>query len=216
MDAEPEKPLIGRTHAQAWVVAAVGVLIFAIALIFILPSSSSDESTKFPRGIGFPNADKSNTRFAQGPIHANSVSDLALTWRLPESGGGSTFGAYNTSPVVVGGVVYSQDLNSNVQAIDLENGEVLWEAPYEASSRGPNGVFVANGHVYGATTTGAFALDQESGREVWATTLVQGGAEEVTMAPGYHDGLILISTLGTQGGGVGTLWALDAKTGERA
>ena len=49
----------------------------------------------------------------------------------------AAYGAYASTPVIADGVVYSQDLESNVQAIDLDSGEVLWTKRYERARPGP-------------------------------------------------------------------------------
>ncbi len=109
-----------------------------------------------------------------------------------------------------------------MQAISLESGEVLWTKKYEELDQGPNGIVVQEGKVFGATASKAFALDQETGKEIWSTKLIRSGREGIDMAPGYHDGLVYVSTVPTianseyPAGGVGVLWALDAKTGKKA
>jgi len=108
-----------------------------------------------------------------------------------------------------------------VQAIDLKTGDVLWTKEYASPDQGPNGVVVANGRVFGATATSAFALDQKTGKELWSKELIRNSGEGIDMSPGYHDGLVYVSTVPGNntkfygGGGVGVLWALDAKTGKR-
>jgi alcohol dehydrogenase (cytochrome c) len=145
------------------------------------------------------------------------VSGLDLVWTLPLEAKGRDLGAYVATPVVLDGVAYSQDQASNVQAIDLDKGDVLWEKSYESTANGPNGVVVGGGMVYGATTAAAFALDAKTGEEVWSTPLVRTATEQIAMAPGYHDGLVYLSTspAGYKGGEVGVLWALDASTGRK-
>ncbi len=168
----------------------------------------------------YPGIDLANTRFAAGPIDRASAEKLKLAWKLP-SEAQSTYGAYSASPVVSGGVVYMQDLESNVQAVDLESGELLWETKMESPDQGPNGVAVAEGMVFGATATEAFALDAETGEEVWSTELTTVPKEAIDMSPGVHDGLVYVSTVPTDvtsaynGGIAGVLWALDAKTGAK-
>ena len=171
-------------------------------------------------GSGWPGVDTANTRFVAGPINRQTTPSLKVAWKLPLTAE-STFGAYAATPVVVNGVIYSQDLESNVQAIDLESGEVLWTKKYEELDQGPNGVTVQEGKVFGATASAAFALDQESGEELWSTPLVGANGEGIDMAPGYHEGIVYVSTVPTNAsaeypaGGVGILWALDAKTGKK-
>jgi outer membrane protein assembly factor BamB len=202
--------------------AALAAILALVATVSLggCGSSSSGEELELS-GSGYPGVDAANSRQAQGTIDSSNVSELGEAWSLPLSAE-SSFGAHSSSPVIVNGVIYSQDLESNVQAIDLESGEVQWTKKYEEASQGPNGVVVAAGLVLGATGTDAFALDQETGKEVWSTPLVvQATGEGIDMAPSYHGGLVYVSTVpltATElypGGGVGTLWALDAKTGQK-
>jgi outer membrane protein assembly factor BamB len=170
-------------------------------------------------GDGWPNIDKASTREAKGEISRKNVSGLDVAWTLP-SKAQSTYGAYAASPVIAGDVAYMQDLESAVQAIDLESGEVLWTYASESATQGPNGVVVADGSVFGATASEVFALDQETGEELWSTPIAEAPLA-IDMAPGYEDGLVYISTVPVnvnseyQGGGVGTLYALDGKTGKK-
>jgi outer membrane protein assembly factor BamB len=212
-----------KVPTSGWIAGGVlaAVLVAGVLVLLLSGSSSSEGGDVSFTGSAYPNVDTSNTRQVGGPIKSATVANLAVAWTLPLTAE-SSFGSYASSPVIVNGVVYSQDLASNVQAIELESGDVLWEKSYEVPDLGPNGVVVADGRVYGATATDAFALDQESGEEIWSVTLPQTGTEGIDIAPGYHDGLVYVSTVPTnasatyEGGGAGTLWALDAKTGKKA
>ncbi len=156
-----------------------------------------------------------------GPIDSSTVTSLEQAWTLPITAT-SAFGSYASSPIISKGVMYSQDLASNVQAIDVESGEVLWSTPFEQPDHGPNGVVVAEGLVFGATPIEAFALDQKTGKEVWSVELARNSKEGIDMAPGYHDGLVYVSTVPVNveefygGDGVGILWALDAKPAKKS
>jgi outer membrane protein assembly factor BamB len=194
-------------------------LILAASLSGCGSSSSGDELSL--DGAGYSGVDAANSREAKGTIDSSNVAELEEVWSLPLTAQ-SSFGAHSSAPVIVNGVIYSQDLESNVQAIDLESGEVLWTKNYNEASQGPNGVVVADGLVLGATGQEAFALDQKTGKEAWSTPLVvQATGEGIDMAPSYNDGLVYVSTVpltATElypGGGVGTLWALDAETGQK-
>jgi outer membrane protein assembly factor BamB len=209
--------MAGRT---GWVAASlVALLVVASAALLSACGSSSSSDVSFS-GDAYPSIDLANSRHSGGPIDSKSVSQLEVAWTLPLEAQ-STYGSYSASPVVVNGVVYSQDLESNVQAIDLESGEVLWEKAYEEADQGPNGVVVAGGRVYGATSRAAFALDQESGEELWSVPLAKNEHEGIDIAPGYDNGIVYVSTVPGnatefyEGQGVGVLWALDAKTGSK-
>lgn len=184
------------------------------------------DSTTFvsaPSGISptgswaFPNGNLANTRTVGGPIDSSTVARLGVAWTVPVTGSG-----FNSTPIVVDGTVYAQDLDSNVQAIDLQTGAIRWQKRFDSPSVGPNGVAVGGGRVYGGTGDGAFALDQTTGRELWRVRLTRNGGEGVEMAPGYKDGKVYVSTVPGNvrgfysGDGVGILYALDAGTGRRA
>ncbi len=209
-----------KVPTLAW--AGVCGLLLLIAATGLLTGcgSSEEESSASLTGSGYPNGDLANTRQVSGPIKAANVKDLEEAWSVPLEGEGS-FGAYASSPIMSKGVVYSQDLESNVQAIDQSNGEVLWTKKYEEPSLGPNGLVVADGSVFGATASAAFALDQKTGKEQWSVPLVRNSKEGINLAPGYDDGTVYVSTTPANaaslyaGEGVGILWALDGKTGKK-
>jgi outer membrane protein assembly factor BamB len=194
-------------------------LILAAAALPAGCGSSSSEQLNFT-GRGYPGVDTANTRFVGGPINSHTAPSLKVAWTLP-LGAASTYGAYASIPIVSKGVIYSQDLASNVEAISLATGAVQWNHSYDQPDQGPNGLVVQGGLVFGATASKAFALDQKSGEEIWSTPLANSGEEGIDMAPGYHDGLVYVSTVPLNanseypGGGVGILWALDAKTGKK-
>jgi outer membrane protein assembly factor BamB len=204
----------GKAWAALLLLAALGALVGCGS-----SSDSSGSGDVKPTGDGWPNIDKASTREAKGEIDRGNVSGLDVAWTL-SSKAQSTYGAYAASPVIVGGVAYMQDLESAVQAISLESGEVLWTFASESATQGPNGVVVADGSVFGATASEVFALDQETGKELWSTPIAESPLA-IDMAPGYDDGLVYVSTVPVnvnseyQGGGVGTLYALDGKTGKQ-
>jgi outer membrane protein assembly factor BamB len=208
--------MAGRT---AGIVAGPIALLVACGALLSACGGSSPGDVSFT-GDAYPNIDPVNTRHSSGPIDSKSVSRLEVAWTLPLEAN-STYGSYSSAPVVAKGVVYSQDLESNVQAIDLESGDVLWEKDYEEADQGPNGVTVAEGRVYGATSKAAFALDQEGGGELWSVPLAKNEHEGIDMSPGFHEGIVYVSTVPGnatefyEGQGVGVLWALDAKTGRK-
>jgi outer membrane protein assembly factor BamB len=204
---------LGREQKLALVVIAVMLALGGVAAL-VVSAASSDKSAPVVESA-FPNGDLSNTRHIVGPIDGATVSRLEVAWSQPLEAEGA-YGAEWSTPAIVGGVAYTQDTASNVQAVELASGKVLWERQYNSPVEGPNGVVVSGGRVYGATATRAFALSRGSGEELWSVALAHRG-EGIDMAPGYHDGLVYVSTIPSalKGGEIGTLWALDAKTGKR-
>ncbi len=193
-------------------------IIIAVALSSCCPPRRLQSSDPRRADSAYPNVDRLNTRHVASSIDSDSVSSLAVDWTLPITAQRSFYGAYYASPTIVDGVVYSQDQSSDVQAVDLETGAVLWEKAWREPIVGPNGVVVAGGLVYGATQARAFALDAKSGEEVWSNQLLRTDSMQIAMAPGYHQGTMYVSTAPAapfDGGEAGVLWALDAKTGEK-
>jgi alcohol dehydrogenase (cytochrome c) len=165
------------------------------------------------------NYDLSNTRATtQTPINSQTVSKLKVKWRFAFKGA-SAFGAFASTPIVLNGTVYLQDLNSNVYALDRSSGKLEWRHAFNAPSVGPNGVAYGYGRIYGATETNAFALDPETGKLLWSRKLVRNKNEGIDITPQLYDNTVLISTVPGntssfyKGDGDGVVWALDAATG---
>ena len=139
---------------------------------------------------------------------------------MPITGKAYSFGNLSSNAVVVGGVAYFQDLSSGVYAVKMSTGKVLWHTQYHSENIGPNGINVADGKVYGATVTNAFALSATTGEQLWSKKLTRNAGEGIDMAPAIHDGTVYVSTVPGNakgfydGNGVAVLWAMDAKTGK--
>jgi outer membrane protein assembly factor BamB len=212
---------LGKVPKAGWLALLALVVLVAAAVVLVSGhSSSSSSESSLLTGSGYPNVNTSNTRYVGGPIDSANVSKLETAWSLPLSAK-SEYGSYSSAPIIAGGVVFSQDLDSNVQAINLKTGKVIWTKTYESPDQGPNGLVVADGEVFGATQEAAFALDEKTGQQIWSVSLVRNEHEGIDMAPGYHDGIVYVATVpGTVklyygGDADGILWALDAKTGRK-
>jgi outer membrane protein assembly factor BamB len=120
------------------------------------------------------------------------------------------------------GVVYIEDPDSNVYALNRETGAVIWKHLYKSvtPSGGPNGLALGYGLLFGATEGSAFALNPSNGKQVWIHKLIGNNKEGIDMAPQLYDGKVLVSTIpGSssnfyQGGAFGTVFSMDAKTGK--
>ena len=159
-----------------------------------------------------PNANDASTRAVPGPPAPADGDRLRVRWRFRLRGEPGFSGIDAATPVVSAGRVYLQDLNSDVYALSLADGHLLWHHRYRRPDGGPNGLAVANGVVYGNTDTSAFALSARTGVERWRSRLTRPG-NPVTIAPLVANGLVYTSSTGQSPGGRGTLFALDTKTG---
>jgi outer membrane protein assembly factor BamB len=168
-----------------------------------------------------PDADLASTRDVASAITSSNVAKLGVAWTVPLTISTThTAGADAATPVIVNGVVYVQDLESDVLAISLATGQVLWRHDYNSPNGGPDGVTVAGGVVYAATNRAAVALDAATGAQLWSRTLIGNEHEGIDMAPGYNHGTVYVSTVPVNplvaeygAGGKGILWALNAQTG---
>jgi alcohol dehydrogenase (cytochrome c) len=191
-------------------------------------NSTAPATTTFPGATPpsgqwpYPNGDLANTREAPGSsITSANVSSLRESWAFSLAGtaaaGTPPYGSLTAGPVVQDGVVYLQDQDANVYALALATGKLKWEYQVnlpETSGPGPDGVAVADGTVYGDTSTSVFALSAATGKPVWVDDhLLQKGQGAFEIQPQVAGGrLYLASAYGSAPGG-GVLMALDAANG---
>src|ERR1700761_754292 len=200
-------------------------------------TTSTSSGAAPPAGSwAYPNGDLANTRDAAGSqISSANVSQLKEAWTFKLTGTAATgvedTGSFAATPVVVNGVVYMQDLYANVYAISLANGKLKWEYQVnvaEKSGPGPDGVAVANGVVYGTTSSTAFALNAATGKVIWndgnllnsgqnasdIQPAAAGGHGAFDIQPAVTDGRVYLASAYGSGPGGGMLLALDAATGK--
>jgi alcohol dehydrogenase (cytochrome c) len=184
-----------------------------------LAASKTDPGS---RSWPYANADLANTRDARGStISSSNVSRLVQAWTFKLTGSGKKgvgpYGSLTAAPIVRDGVVYLQDLDSNVYAIALATGKLQWEYQCnqaEKSGPGPNGVAVVNGMVYGLAPTTAFALNATTGHQVWANNhLLSAGQGTFGIQPQVADGRVYLASQYGSGPGGGVLLALNASNG---
>ena len=183
-------------------------------------SASASATGSWP----YPNGTMANTRDVPGStITSGNVSTLRERWTFKLTGEAavdiSETGSLASNPIVRDGVVYMQDLHSNVYALSLGTGKLLWECRLDrtiTTGPGPNGVAVADGLVFGQTPTTAFALNARTGRKVWANgALLRPGQGTFGIQPAVADGRVyLASQVGNASGG-GVLLGLQASSGRQ-
>lgn len=174
------------------------------------------------------NKDYANTRAAMGSqINAANVQDLGVAWVF-ESPGAGPYGSAASNPLIISDTVFFQDLGSNVFALDLESGEVIWEQMIDQLAVGPNGPAVGWGKVFahGGVNT-LHALDMATGEELWAAELTGPSGAHQPYAYGGHvhtgtaAGAVIegvgadqVAIRGYAGGASGYIYGIDQETGE--
>lgn len=153
-------------------------------------------------------------------INASTVANLAPVWSYALDAAGG-YGMITMNPLVSGGVVYIQDMQNNVHALDAESGELKWRTDFNTSTVGPNGLSIGYG-IIGAglgDTAEAVALDAATGAELWRTKLSGNMGEGIDMAPLIFDNTFYVSTVPGntnafyRGGQKGIFYALDITSG---
>ncbi len=220
--------LLGRATFSAVLLVAAGLLVAACGGSTIsgacrlvkgtVTPTSSASSGSWP----YPNADLSNTRGAPvSTISSAKVSRLEQAWTFKLTGraaaGVRPYGSLTASPIVQDGVVYLQDLDSNVYALALGTGRLRWEYRCnqpEQSGPGPNGVAVADGKVFGLSPTAAFALSAGTGQAIWVDRkLLSKGQGTFGIQPQVANGRVYLASQYGSGPGGGVLLALNASSG---
>src|SRR5437867_7050124 len=171
-----------------------------------------------------------NNRFSPlSAINASNVKNLVP--RMVLQTGTEKLGSFETTPVVVNGIMYVTTPvtpTNDVMAYDLrQGGKMLWRYTHKTGQNsfgvaccGPNnrGVAVANGALFLGTLDGQLiALDQQTGKEKWATHVGDPafGYTE-TMAPLVIGDKVSIGTSGAEYGIRGFVKAYNAANGQLA
>ncbi len=200
------------------------VLLTAVSLLAgACASSKPSPAAAAPLATGswpYPNATLANTRVApNSTITSHNVAKLRQAWSFGIGGGSSSpsYGELAAGPIAVNGVVYIQDLNANVYAVTLRTGKLKWEYTVnqpEQTGPGPDGVAVANGTVYGDSSSAAFALSAATGKPVWVDRhLLSQGDGYFEIQPQVAGGRVYLASAYGLGSGGGVLMALNAASG---
>ena len=166
----------------------------------------------------YPNGNLSNTRvMAQSGVSSANISTLRLLWAFSLTGRTTSrsaeYGSLAAGPIIWNGVVYIQDLRSNVYAISLATGALLWKFSVNAPTLGPNGVAVEGGRVFADSPDSVFALNATTGKVLWFRDLVGARSRYLSIQPQVSDGRVYLATAAGPLPGGGTLFALDPSTG---
>jgi outer membrane protein assembly factor BamB len=165
-------------------------------------------------GWPLPGQDYANSRRAvDSALRVSTIGQLEPAWSMP------TPGALTTAAVVIGSIVYVEDDQGIVFAVDLSTGRILWQSASTGFTVGPEGVAVGWGKVFASTPTGVEALNARSGHLVWTRRLTLTPTAGVDVQPTVVGHRVLMATVPVsvgvqyQGGDRGELMAVDASTG---
>jgi len=156
-------------------------------------------------------------------INRGNVAGLKALWRTGMGSGTSPGNSGQAQILTYDGVLYVSNGASDVFAMDVETGRILWSyrANLDPKSSNPigrssRGVAMGDGKIFlGRLDSQLVALDQRTGKVVWQVTAErwQDGFS-ITSAPLYYDGMVITGFNGGEMGVRGRLKAFDAKTGK--
>ena len=168
----------------------------------------------------------SNQRYSPlALINRENVANLKARWRTHLGGSGA--GAQHSGqgqPIVFEGVVYISTGASDVFAVDVDTGAVIWRHDAGLDQQRVHvccgwvnrGVAIGDGKVFiGQADARLVALDQRTGKEIWSVQAedpLQGYS--LVSAPLYYDGMIITGFAGGDMGIRGRIKAYDARTGK--
>ncbi len=177
-----------------------------------------------PQGIDWPHyggqLDEAGYA-ALSRIDRSNVSRLGLAWSLDLPGEQSL----EATPLAINGVLYFTGSFSDVYAVSVATGHLLWKHETRVWAHNPakmnyifplnRGVAYADGRIFSGTTDGRLlALDAKTGRELWsAETVDHDDRRTITGAPRVFNGKVIIGQGGGDSGSRGYVTAYDQKTG---
>ena len=164
----------------------------------------------------------SSLRFSTlSQITTENVTDLESKWVLQNQ----VFGAWQSNPIVVDGIMYITERPNDVMAVDAVTGRVFWmyrhtndEAAAVCCGANNRGVAVLDDKVFmGTLDARLIALDRTNGQPLWDIEVADvNQAYSITMAPLVVKDKVLVGVGGGEFGIRGFIAAYDADTGEEA
>jgi alcohol dehydrogenase (cytochrome c) len=150
-----------------------------------------------------------------------NVTNLESKWVLQNE----VFGAWQSNPIVVDGMMYVTQRPNDVMALDAKTGRVFWQyrhtpAPDARVCCGANnrGVAILGDILYmGTLDARLIALDAKNGKPLWNIAVADVKlAYSITMAPLIVKDKVIVGVGGGEYGIRGFVAAYDAKTGKEA
>jgi alcohol dehydrogenase (cytochrome c) len=179
------------------------------------------DSAKEPQNWLTYSGDYAGHRFsALDQINAANAHALVPKWAYQTMGGGK----FETTPIVVDGVLYGTGQDDRAFALDARTGRPIWQ--YQRAlpadirpccGRVNRGVAILGDKIFlGTLDSHVIALDAKTGNIVWDVTAFDyTKGYSITLAPLAVKNLVIVGVSGGEYGIRGFIDAYDANTGER-
>jgi len=205
-----------------------GVVAFVAALSLLALQASAQvtaerllNSSKEPQNWLMYSGDYAGHRFsALDQINVSNAATLAPKWAYQTMASGK----FETTPLVVDGILYGTGQDDRVYALDARSGRPIWQYQQTLPAdirpccgRVNRGVAILGDRVFVATLDAhVVALDSKTGNVVWDTTAAEHPkGYSFTLAPLVVKNLVLVGVSGGEYGIRGFIDAYDAVTGTR-
>jgi alcohol dehydrogenase (cytochrome c) len=152
-------------------------------------------------------------------VTADNVTNLELKWMYQAP----VMGNWQSTPIVVDGVMYLTERPNDVVALDARTGRVFWTYqwptdPNQKACCGANnrGVAILGDTVFmGTLDSRLIAIDAVTGKPIWNVKIADiKSAYSITMAPLVVKDKVIVGVGGGEYGIRGFVAAYDAKTGK--
>jgi alcohol dehydrogenase (cytochrome c) len=179
------------------------------------------DSTKEPQNWLMYSGDYAGRRYsALEQIDTANAANLVPQWAYQTMAGGK----FETTPLVVDGILYATGPDDRVFALDARSGRPIWQ--YQRAlpadirpccGRVNRGLAILGDQVFlGTLDAHVIALDSKTGNVIWDVASVDyRGGYSYTLAPLVINNLVLLGISGGEYGIRGFIDAYDAATGER-
>src|SRR5262245_26655662 len=152
-------------------------------------------------------------------INASNVKSLEFKWMLQNQ----VFGSWESSPLVVDGIMYLTERPNDVLAVDARTGRIFWiyryvvPADYKICCGANNRGLAIHGHTLFMGTLDAHlvALDSRNGRVLWNTTVAEKAhGYSLSLAPLVVKDKVIVGVGGGEYGIRGFIAAYDVASGK--
>src|SRR5437899_8170228 len=178
------------------------------------------DSGKEPQNWLMYSGDYAGHRFsALDQINASNAAMLVPKWAYQTMAGGK----FETTPLVVDGILYATGQDDRVFALDARSGRPIWQyqqaLPVDirpCCGRVNRGLAILGDKVFVATLDAhVLALDRKTGNVVWDINAAEHAkGYSFTLAPLVIKNLVIVGVSGGEYGIRGFIDAYDAATGE--
>jgi alcohol dehydrogenase (cytochrome c) len=210
-----------RTTRRASILLLVAS-IFPLALEAQVTPDRLLHATNEPQNWLLYSGSYASQRFSQlKQVDPANVKNLELKWVFQAQ----SLQKFETTPLVVDGIMYLTQSPDDIVAVDAKSGRVFWIYHYATSPAARpccgivnRGLAILGDTLFIATVDAhLIAVDAKDGHAMWNVKLAEASAGyAATMAPLVVKGKVIVGVAGGEFGVRGFISAFDAETGKQA